>query len=157
MYVTVDASIGMSSSRVVFIPLARIKEEKGELLVPYSSNHLQDAPEIEPGDEVSEEDDATLRAFTESTGATRKSGPTTRRTQTRSPRATNRPRRSVTTSATAPGGRKAGWLSRAPSGGLVITAIASVQFGSAIAAKLFAATGPAAPCSSGCSRRASSC
>jgi hypothetical protein len=63
MYVTVDASIGMSSSRVVFIPIARIKEEKGELLVPYSSDHLQDAPEIEPGDELSEEDDATLRGF----------------------------------------------------------------------------------------------
>jgi len=33
-------------------------------------------------------------------------------------------------------------LSRAPSGGLVIGAIASVQFGSAVAAKLFAAIGP---------------
>jgi PRC-barrel domain protein len=63
MYVTVDASIGMSSSRTVFIPIARIKEEKGELLVPYSSDHLQDAPEIEAGDELSEDDDATLRGF----------------------------------------------------------------------------------------------
>ncbi len=63
MYVTVDASIGMSSSRVVFIPLARLKQENGELLVPYSSSHLQDSPEIEPGDELSEEDDETLRGF----------------------------------------------------------------------------------------------
>jgi inner membrane transporter RhtA len=35
-----------------------------------------------------------------------------------------------------------GWLARAPSGGLVVGAIASVQFGSAVAATLFARTGP---------------
>lgn len=63
MYVTVDASIGMASSRVVFIPIARIKEENGELLVPYSANHLQEAPEIEDEGELSEEDDAALRDF----------------------------------------------------------------------------------------------
>jgi hypothetical protein len=63
MYVTVDASIGMASARTVFIPIARIKEENGELLVPYSANHLQEAPEIDAGDELSEEDDATLRGF----------------------------------------------------------------------------------------------
>jgi inner membrane transporter RhtA len=38
--------------------------------------------------------------------------------------------------------RDAGLLGRAPSGGLVVGAIASVQFGSAVAAKLFAAVGP---------------
>ncbi len=37
---------------------------------------------------------------------------------------------------------RAGLLTRAPSGGLVVGAIASVQFGSAIAAKLFAQIGP---------------
>jgi inner membrane transporter RhtA len=37
----------------------------------------------------------------------------------------------------------AGLLSRAPSGGLVVGAIASVQFGSALAATLFASVGPA--------------
>jgi inner membrane transporter RhtA len=37
----------------------------------------------------------------------------------------------------------AGLLSRAPSGGLVVGAIASVQFGSALAATLFASLGPA--------------
>lgn len=38
--------------------------------------------------------------------------------------------------------RDANWLARAPSGGLVVGAIASVQFGSAVAAKLFAQVGP---------------
>ncbi len=63
MYVTVDASVGMASSRTVFIPIARLKEEHGEVLVPYSAKHLEESPEIEPGDEISEEDDATLRDF----------------------------------------------------------------------------------------------
>jgi inner membrane transporter RhtA len=35
-----------------------------------------------------------------------------------------------------------GWLARAPSGGLVVAAIASVQFGGALAVQLFAAVGP---------------
>jgi inner membrane transporter RhtA len=39
-------------------------------------------------------------------------------------------------------GRDAGLLARAPSGGLVLGAIASVQFGSAVAAKLFERIGP---------------
>jgi inner membrane transporter RhtA len=38
--------------------------------------------------------------------------------------------------------RDAGWLARAPSGGLVVCSIASVQFGSALAATLFARVGP---------------
>jgi inner membrane transporter RhtA len=42
-----------------------------------------------------------------------------------------------------PAARDAGLLARAPSGGLVLSAIASVQFGSAIAATLFASIGPA--------------
>ncbi len=36
-----------------------------------------------------------------------------------------------------------GWLVRAPSGGLVVAAIASVQFGGALAVHLFASVGPA--------------
>jgi inner membrane transporter RhtA len=36
-----------------------------------------------------------------------------------------------------------GWLARAPSGGLVVAAIASVQFGGALAVRLFAEVGPA--------------
>lgn len=36
----------------------------------------------------------------------------------------------------------AGWLARAPSGGLVVGAIGSVQFGAALAATLFARVGP---------------
>jgi inner membrane transporter RhtA len=42
-------------------------------------------------------------------------------------------------SGTAP---ESGWLARAPSGGLVVAAIASVQFGGALAVHLFAAVGP---------------
>jgi inner membrane transporter RhtA len=39
--------------------------------------------------------------------------------------------------------RNPGWLTRAPSGGLVVGSIASVQFGSALAATLFVHVGPA--------------
>jgi inner membrane transporter RhtA len=38
--------------------------------------------------------------------------------------------------------RNPGWLTRAPSGGLVVGSIASVQFGSALATKLFVDVGP---------------
>src|ERR1700710_2699751 len=42
-----------------------------------------------------------------------------------------------------PAAHDAGLLARTPSGALVLTAIASVQFGSAVAATLFARVGPA--------------
>jgi hypothetical protein len=50
-------------SRTVFIPLSRLKLEDGELQVPYSVEHLTAGPEIQPADELSEEDEGALRAY----------------------------------------------------------------------------------------------
>jgi hypothetical protein len=61
-WVSVEGSFG-SDKRTVFIPIARLKDEGGDLLVPYSKNRLGESPEIESGDGISEEDDLKLRGF----------------------------------------------------------------------------------------------
>ena len=63
MWVTVKSSTGMATDRVVFIPLARLKEENDELRVPYSIQHIQDSPEADPEGELSEEHDRALRDY----------------------------------------------------------------------------------------------
>lgn len=63
MWVTIESSTGIGRSRRVFVPLARLKQQGDEIRVPYSYSHIQEAPEIEPGDELSEEDDRALRAY----------------------------------------------------------------------------------------------
>lgn len=63
MWVTVEVSTGLANSRVVFIPLARLKEEEGTFQVPYSAKHVSDSPEVEAADELSEQDDSALRAY----------------------------------------------------------------------------------------------
>jgi hypothetical protein len=63
MWVTIETSLGIGNERKVFVPLARLKHERGELRVPYSVQHIQSVPEIEPGEELSEGDDRTLRDF----------------------------------------------------------------------------------------------
>src|ERR1700722_19134853 len=50
-------------SRTVFIPLARLKLEDGDLQVPYSVEQLTAGPEIQLADERSEEDEGALRAY----------------------------------------------------------------------------------------------
>src|SRR5579859_8046617 len=45
MWVTVESSTGLASDRLVFIPLARLKEEEGQLRVPYSVQHIYESPE----------------------------------------------------------------------------------------------------------------
>ena len=62
MWVAVETGAGMGDKRRVLIPLARLKEEDGDLRVPYSKQHVLDAPQVE-GDGVSEECDEELRAF----------------------------------------------------------------------------------------------
>jgi PRC-barrel domain len=44
VWVTVEASFGMGNKRTVFIPLARLKDEDGELRVPYSKDHIEQTP-----------------------------------------------------------------------------------------------------------------
>jgi hypothetical protein len=61
VWVTVEASAGIGDKRLVFIPLARLKEEDGELRVPYSKNYVRDAPEVDGSDGISPECERRLR------------------------------------------------------------------------------------------------
>jgi hypothetical protein len=63
MWVTVETSLGVGNKRLLFIPLARLKHERDELRVPYSTQHVQSSPEVEAGEQLSEGDDQALRAF----------------------------------------------------------------------------------------------
>jgi sporulation protein YlmC with PRC-barrel domain len=63
MWVTVEASTGLFGERLVFIPLARLKEEDGEVRVPYGAQRIKDSPEVQDGDELSPEDDRRLRDY----------------------------------------------------------------------------------------------
>src|SRR6201995_5515266 len=63
MWVTIESSTGLGRKRQVFVPLARIKNQHDDIRVPYSFDHIHDSPEIEPGDEISEEDDRALRIY----------------------------------------------------------------------------------------------
>jgi PRC-barrel domain protein len=60
-WVTVEASFGMGDKRIVFVPLARLKDENGELRVPYSKNHIGQTPEIDAEDGISPECERQLR------------------------------------------------------------------------------------------------
>lgn len=62
MWVAVEMSSGIGDKQTVFIPLARIKDENGELRVPYSKARIGEAPGID-GDEVSAECDRKLRDY----------------------------------------------------------------------------------------------
>lgn len=63
MWVTVETSTGLGRSKLVFIPIARLKQQEDQIRTPYSFNHIQESPEVEAGDELSEEDDRTLRSY----------------------------------------------------------------------------------------------
>jgi len=63
MWVGVDASPGIAGKHTVFIPLARLKDENGELRVPYSKQRIIDAPEVEGDDGISAECDRRLRDY----------------------------------------------------------------------------------------------
>ena len=63
MWVTVETNIGIGRTRLVFIPIARLKHENDEIRTPYSFQHIQESPEIDAGDELSEEDERALRGY----------------------------------------------------------------------------------------------
>jgi PRC-barrel domain len=63
MWVAVEAKSGMVEGRTVLIPLARLKEEDGELQVPYSKQRITDSPEVDTDDGVSAECDHQLRGY----------------------------------------------------------------------------------------------
>jgi hypothetical protein len=63
MWVTVESSLTAATRRELFLPLARLKREDGQLRVPYSKRHLHDSPEVSASGELSGEDDRRLRDF----------------------------------------------------------------------------------------------
>jgi hypothetical protein len=63
MWVAVEMRSGLAERRTVFIPLARIKDENGELRVPYSVQRIGDAPEVDDSDGISAECDRQLRDY----------------------------------------------------------------------------------------------
>src|SRR2546423_2834040 len=63
MWVTIEASTGLAGSKTVFVPIARLKEEEGNLRVPYSAQWIKNAPQIEIEDEISPEDERMLRDY----------------------------------------------------------------------------------------------
>jgi len=63
MWVSVEMSSGLAKKRTVFIPLARIKDEHGELRVPYSAQRIAEAPEVDESDGISAACDRKLRDY----------------------------------------------------------------------------------------------
>lgn len=60
-WVGVEAKFGMNDKRMVLIPLARLKDEHGELRVPYSKEHIKNTPQLESDGEIDEEMGRKLR------------------------------------------------------------------------------------------------
>jgi hypothetical protein len=63
MWVGVNASPGIGGGRTVLVPLARLKDEDGELRVPYSKQRIIESPEIDVDAGISAECDRELRDF----------------------------------------------------------------------------------------------
>ena len=63
MWVAVEVSTGIAGRRTVFVPLARLKEEDGELRVPYSKRRIGEAPEVADSEGISAERDRELRDY----------------------------------------------------------------------------------------------
>jgi hypothetical protein len=62
-WVAVELSSGLAKKRTAFIPLARIKDENGELRVPYSAQRIGEAPEVDGEAGISPECDRELRDY----------------------------------------------------------------------------------------------
>jgi PRC-barrel domain protein len=61
-WVSIEATFDEDERRTVLVPIARLKEEDGSLRVPYSKRHLGESPEVQDGEELSEECEKLLRA-----------------------------------------------------------------------------------------------
>jgi hypothetical protein len=62
-WVGVQVRTGMFGGRLVLVPLARLKQEDGQIRVPYDTQHLLDAPQIDADGGLSEEDVAALSDY----------------------------------------------------------------------------------------------
>ena len=63
MWVEIEGSFGTREKRTVLIPLARLKDEGGDLGVPYSKGRIGDCPDIDTSDGISAESDRELRGY----------------------------------------------------------------------------------------------
>ena len=63
MWVSVEGSFGTREKRTVLIPLARLKDEDGNIAVPYSKNRIGDCPEVDTSDGISAESDREQRGY----------------------------------------------------------------------------------------------
>lgn len=61
MWVTVEAKTGMGQKKTVFIPIARLKVENDQLLVPYSKSHIEETPEVDADEGITPECERKLR------------------------------------------------------------------------------------------------
>lgn len=62
-WVGVAVRTGLIGRELVLIPLSRLKEEDGQVRVPYTKQHLLDAPDVEADDGLSEEDEECLNDY----------------------------------------------------------------------------------------------
>jgi|SRR5581483_5325188 len=60
-WLAVDTKISMFKQRTALVPLARVKDESGELTVPYSKQHVFESPEVDASGELSADDERALR------------------------------------------------------------------------------------------------
>ena len=63
MWVEIEGSFGSRDSRTVVIPLARLKDEGGEIGVPYSKDRIGDCPDVDTSDGISAQSDRELRGY----------------------------------------------------------------------------------------------
>jgi sporulation protein YlmC with PRC-barrel domain len=63
MWVEVEGSFGSRDSGTVLIPLARLKDEGGDIGVPYSKDRIGDCPEVDTSEGISAESDRELRGY----------------------------------------------------------------------------------------------
>lgn len=62
-WIAVKVSTGLIGREVVLVPLARLKEEDGQLRIPYTKQHLLDAPKVESEDGMSGEEVTRLSDY----------------------------------------------------------------------------------------------
>ena len=63
MWVEIEGSFGTRDKRTVLIPLARLKDENGDIGVPYSKDRIGDCPEVDTSEGISAESDRELRGY----------------------------------------------------------------------------------------------
>lgn len=62
-WVGIDVSTGMLGRELVLVPLARLKQEDGQVRVPYDKQHLLEAPQLDSEDSLSEEMEERLNDY----------------------------------------------------------------------------------------------